>query len=405
MAAPTNLLNALTVEDPLTSEESGRKTVAIVFGTRPEAIKLAPVIAELRNKTGEFHTTVVNSGQHDSLLAPFLAPMGVKIDHDLRVMTRDQNPGSVCSHVMAGLGDVFSQKKPDLVVVQGDTTTALAGALFAYYLGIPVAHVEAGSRSFDDQSPFPEEMNRTLISRLATYHFAATVSNLKTLADEGVAPERIFVTGNPVVDSLVAHFNDGEPDHNLQAVLDSTSGCRRVILTTHRRESFGAALEKNLDALRRFVEDHNDVALIFPVHPNPSVVATAKKQLSDHPRIILINPLPYNQFICLLKAAWLIVSDSGGVQEEVPTLGKPLLILRKNTERPESIECGIAKLVGEQPGQLEVLLEDAYARGSWTEQVSCTRNPFGDGKSGARIATLICELIGALRPEAACISI
>ena len=405
MTAPAKLLNSMPVHNLLSCQDSGRKVVAVVLGTRPEAIKLAPVIAELGKCSGELEATVISSGQHQSLLAPFLAPMGVTIDHDLGVMTRDQNPSVVCARVMLGLDRIFTQNPPDLVIVQGDTTTALAGALWAFYLGIPVAHVEAGLRSFDMDSPFPEEMNRVLISRIATYHFAATAWNVKTLESEGIAPESIFVTGNPVVDSLKSHFDDEDPLPTLQSVLVRTSDLRRIVLTTHRRESFGSVLDENLTTIRDFVDKHQGVALVFPVHPNPAVTLAANRLLSGHDRIILMDPLPYGQFICLLKAAWLIVSDSGGVQEEAPTLGKPLLILRRNTERRESVDCGIAKLIGDEPGELDRLLREAYAKGSWTERVSSIPNPFGDGKSGARIASLISQLVGARLLEDACVGI
>jgi UDP-N-acetylglucosamine 2-epimerase (non-hydrolysing) len=381
------------------------KTVALVFGTRPEAIKLASVLRELKRRGDELKTVVVNSGQHDSLLAPFLAPLGVKVDHDLKVMTHDQSPNTVCSRVLAGLDEIFRKDRPDLVIVQGDTTTALAGALAAFNLGVPVAHVEAGLRSFDVSSPFPEEMNRTLISRLSTWHFAATSSNKRNLVDEGISPESIFVTGNPVVDSLQTFLSATKGDAKLTAALKATANQRRILLTTHRRESFGESLKSNLLTLRRFVASKKDVALIFPVHPNPLVRKVAQAVLSGYPGIYLMDPLPHDQFLRLMAESWLIVSDSGGVQEEAPTLGKPLLVLRENTERPEALECGTARLVGGSADRLADMLSEAYSDGSWSESVSQISNPFGDGKSGLRIASLIAEVLGVNSTEEVCVAI
>jgi UDP-N-acetylglucosamine 2-epimerase (non-hydrolysing) len=307
--------------------------------------------------------------------------------------------------VLAGLDDIFRKDRPDLVIVQGDTTTALAGALAAFNLGVPVGHVEAGLRSFDVTSPFPEEMNRALISRLCTWHFAATDSNMRNLVSEGIPPENIFVTGNPVVDSLQTYLAATEGDAQLTEVLKATANQRRILLTTHRRESFGEALQDNLLTLRRFVASKKDVALIFPVHPNPFVRTVAQAVLSGHPGIYLLDPLPHDQFLRLMAESWLIVSDSGGVQEEAPTLGKPLLVLRENTERPEALECGTARLVGGCPNRLESMLCEAYSDGSWSEHVSQITNPFGDGKSGYRIASLVAELLGVNSAEEVCVAV
>jgi UDP-N-acetylglucosamine 2-epimerase (non-hydrolysing) len=381
------------------------KTVVLVFGTRPEAIKLASVLRELKGRGDELKTVVVNTGQHDSLLAPFLAHLGFQVDHDLKVMTHDQSPNTVCSRVLAGLDDIFRKNRPDLLIVQGDTTTALAGALAAFNLGIPVGHVEAGLRSFDVSSPFPEEMNRTLISRLSTWHFAATSSNMHNLVDEGISPENIFVTGNPVVDSLQSYFSATESDTELTAVLKATANQRRILLTTHRRESFGETLKENLLTLRRFVASKTDVALIFPVHPNPVVRKVAQAVLAGYPGIYLMDPLPHDQFLRLMAESWLIVSDSGGVQEEAPTLGKPLLVLRENTERPEALECGTARLVGGSADRLASMLHEAYSDCSWSEGVSQISNPFGDGKSGLRIASLIAEVLGVNNTEEVCVAV
>jgi UDP-N-acetylglucosamine 2-epimerase (non-hydrolysing) len=279
-----------------------------------------------------------------------------------------------------------------MILVQGDTTTAMAGALAGFHRSIPVGHVEAGLRSGNDQSPFPEEMNRKLITRLATYHFAATESNRQNLLEEGILNSSIFVTGNPVVDALHAMRRLGKPSSEMARLLRDTEGYKRVVLTTHRRESFGAVMRENLKSVSKFVQQHADVVLIFPVHPNPDVMGIAQEEFRRQPRVFLIPPLGYEDFIGLLENSWLIVSDSGGVQEEAPTLRKPLLVIRENTERPEAVQAGIARLVGSSAARLTMMLEDAYSEGSWVTTVSKAENPFGRGDSGKRIADIIAVL-------------
>jgi UDP-N-acetylglucosamine 2-epimerase (non-hydrolysing) len=244
-------------------------------------------------------------------------------------------------------------------------------------------------------------MNRRLVTRLATWHFAATELNRETLVREGVAPDHVFVTGNPVVDAVHAMQEHLSPGPALARVLVETRGLRRIVLTTHRRESFGEVMGANLRTLGRFVEDRPDVALIFPVHPNPSVVSAARTALNGHPRVHLLEPLGYEDFIALLAEAWLIVSDSGGVQEEAPSLGRPLLILRENTERPEAVQSGVARLVGGRPERLAELLEEAAQPGSWAEAAGRVENPFGHGDAGERIALILSGLLSSPeeRPE------
>ncbi len=375
--------------------------VLTLFGTRPEVIKLAPVVRQLEADPRQFRTVNVASGQHVELLYPFARLFGLRIDHDLRVMEPGQNPNTVCARVLAALDPVLDREAPDVVLVQGDTTTAMAGALAAFHRRIPVGHVEAGLRSGNVSSPYPEEMNRTLVGRLATFHFAATPRNRAALLDEGVADERVFVTGNPVVDAL--HDVMARPSENprLRDRVEATRGLRRIVLTTHRRESFGPVMAENLRVLRRFVEAHGDVALLFPVHPNPAVVEATRSILADHPRVHLLPPLDYVDFVFLLSQAWLVVSDSGGVQEEAPTLGKPLLILRENTERPESVESGVARLVGGDPRRLASLLDEAYAPGSWAEAAARVENPFGRGDAAERIVAILAQRLVAPAPQAA----
>jgi UDP-N-acetylglucosamine 2-epimerase (non-hydrolysing) len=377
-----------------------RKCVLTVFGTRPEAIKLAPVVRELAAYPDRLRPVVVNSGQHQDLLAPFLRHFAMRVTHDLQVMEPGQTPSGVCARVLARLDPVLVQEQPDLILVQGDTTTALAAALAGFHRGVPVGHVEAGLRSGDPLSPFPEEMNRRLITRLATYHFAATLHNRRTLMAEGVEPGNIHVTGNPVVDALHAIRDRSSPTPTLAALLATTRGLKRLVLTTHRRESFGRILVENLRVLRGFVDRHPDVVLIFPVHPNPAVAEAAHRILSGHARVHLVSPLAYDDFVILLSQAWLIVSDSGGLQEEAPSLGRPVLVLRTNTERPEAIESGVARLVGGFPGRLAHMLEEAHQNGVWLARAANAENPFGHGDSGKRIARAVLRILHCEVPDA-----
>jgi len=367
--------------------------ILTLFGTRPEVIKLAPVVRALGSMPGAFVSINVSSSQHTDLLYPLIRAFDLRLDHDLKVMQPNQTLSSLCARVLSALDPILLSEQPDAVLVQGDTTTALAGALAAFYRGIPVGHVEAGLRSGDPTSPFPEEMNRRLITRLASFHFAATSNNRDTLLVEGAPPDRVFLTGNPVVDALHEMLARAHPSLATEELLARTQPFKRILLTTHRRESFGERMSDNLNVLKEFVESHPDTALIFPVHPNPSVSGPARAVLGDCPRIHLTAPMDYEQFVIVMSQTWLIVSDSGGVQEEAPSLGKPLLILRENTERPEAVESGCAKLVG-SPAQLAEELEDACSAASWVHRVGAVSNPFGDGHAAGRIATALAESLG-----------
>jgi len=369
------------------------KKVLSLFGTRPEVIKLAPVIRQLE-RLPFFHTVNVTSAQHTDLLYPFVRLFNLRIDYDLQVMQAEQTPNQVCARVLGALESLLVREQPDLILVQGDTTTALAGALAGFHHRLPVAHVEAGLRSGDPHNPYPEEMNRRLISQLATYHFAATLWNRDNLLAEGIATAQVFVTGNPVVDALHTIVTSDDNAPTLAPVLTETASLKRIVLTTHRRESFGAAMSDNLRVLRHFVETRQDIALLFPVHPNPEVRRQATALLSQHPRIYLLPPLDYPTFLSLLSQAWLIVSDSGGIQEEAPTLRKPVLVLRETTERPEAIAAGVARLVGGCPQRLANMLEEVYRDSSWMAALQTCENPFGRGDSGRRVAQTIAGLLG-----------
>lgn len=369
-----------------------RLKILVLFGTRPEAIKLAPVIHELRKKF--FQTIVVSSSQHRELLKPFLKMLDIETDFDLRVMKKNQTPNEVCSRIMAKLDKILAEEKPDLILVQGDTTTTLAGALAGFNRQIPVGHVEAGLRSGNIYSPFPEEMNRRLVSQIASLHFAATERNRRNLLSEDVPTEKVFVTGNTVVDTLRYILKNLSPSGKIAELIEDTKGLKRILLTTHRRESFGGAMSGNLKVLREFVEKRPDVCLFFPVHPNPNVREVTGEILAGAERIYLLEPLDYKDFIALMKSVWLIVSDSGGIQEEAPSLGKPLFVLRENTERPEAIRAGVAKLVGGNPQTLARMLEEIYSVETWIKSVKEVSNPFGDGRAAKRIVKIIEEKFG-----------
>jgi UDP-N-acetylglucosamine 2-epimerase (non-hydrolysing) len=366
--------------------------VLTLFGTRPEVIKLAPVIHQLEQRPESIRTINVTSGQHSDLLYPFIEMFRIRVDNDLRLMTIDQDPGALCARIFGEVHAIVDDENPDLILVQGDTTTALAGALVGRRRGVPVGHVEAGLRSGNILSPYPEEWNRRFISQLATYHFAATPRNRDTLLAEGIGENTIFVTGNPVVDALQMVLHTGKPFSD-ESLLTRIGNRKCIVLTTHRRESFGQVLAENLEVLCRFVRDHEDVVLVFPLHPNPNVSGPAKEICTGNSRIIITEPLPYRDFIHVLSRSWLIVSDSGGIQEEVPSLGKPLLILRENTERAECIDAGMARLVGGNPDTLMTMLEEAYQEGSWVDSVHKVPNPFGNGDSGERIVECVAKLL------------
>ncbi len=372
-----------------------RLKILVLFGTRPEAIKLAPVVHELKKKY--FQTVIVSSSQHKELLKPFLKLLDIEVDLDMRVMRKNQTPNEVCSRILAKLDKILESEQPDLILVQGDTTTTLAGALAGFNRKIPIGHIEAGLRSGNLNSPFPEEMNRRLVSNIAAFHFAATEKNRSNLLSENVPSEKVFVCGNPVVDSLRYILKNLKPSQKIEEIIKQTEGKKRILLTTHRRESFGETMSGNLKVLRDFVEKRKDVCLIFPVHPNPNVKEVTENILADIDCVHLLEPLDYVDFIALMKNAWLIVSDSGGVQEEAPSLGKPLLVLRENTERPEAIKAGVAKLVGGDPHRLKLMLEDNYMVETWIKSVKEVSNPFGDGKAAKRIVKIIED---KLKPKA-----
>lgn len=370
--------------------------VLVVFGTRPEAIKLFPVVQALEANGGLAVRTCVTA-QHRGLLDQVLEIAGIVPDIDLDVMTPGQSLDDLTARLLTGLGGVFDAEKPDRVLVQGDTATAMVGALAAYYRKIPVGHVEAGLRSGDIYQPWPEEVNRRIVAPIADQHFAPTETAAQALLRENIDPASIHVTGNTVIDALHATRDRIAADPSLAAGLDAIAerfaGKRLILVTTHRRENFGDGMAGIADAIAR-IAARPDTAVLFPMHPNPNVVSVMDQVLGDRPNICRIDPLDYPHFIRALGLAEIVLSDSGGVQEEAPALGKPVLVMRETTERPEGVAAGTAKLVGTDPdrivSEISTLLDVPHAYSAMAR----AHNPFGDGHAAERIAGIVAHGFG-----------
>jgi len=367
-----------------------------VFGTRPEAIKMAPVIRELAGRPEIFSSTVCITAQHRQMLDPVLALFDIRPEYDLDIMQPGQDLFDVTSHVLLGMRDVLGRERPDIVLVQGDTTTTMASAMSAYYAGVTVGHVEAGLRTHDKHAPFPEEINRAIAGVLADLHFAPTAASRENLLREGIPDETIFVTGNTVIDALLSVSDRIERDSGLRKSLDEAfsflDGRRRLILVTgHRRESFGEGFEQICLALADIARSDPGVEILYPVHMNPNVREPVNRLLGErgNANIRLIEPVDYLPFVYLMKRAYLIITDSGGVQEEALSLGKPVLVMRERTERPEAVAAGTARLVGTDRGRIFSetirLLRDVDAYRTMTRR----HNPYGDGRASGRIADVL----------------
>ncbi len=378
------------------SVSSGPATILVVFGTRPEAIKLFPVVAALKTDP-RFDCKVCVSAQHRSLLDQVLEIAGIVPDFDLDVMQPDQTLDALTANLLTGLGKVMDQVRPARVIVQGDTATAMTGALAAYYRKIPVDHVEAGLRSGNIYHPWPEEINRKIIGTMASLHFAPTDTSAAALKAENVDAARVHVTGNTVIDAL--HWVSAKiaADPSLASGLieleQRFKGKRIIGVTSHRRENFGGGLEAIAEAIRQ-IAAREDVGIIFPVHPNPNVRKVMDAALAGLPNVAMIEPLDYPSFARLIGIAEIMLTDSGGVQEEAPALGKPVLVMRETTERPEGVAAGTARLVGTDVSNIVTgiftLLDDKAAY----EKMARAHNPFGDGKSARRIVELLADEIG-----------
>ncbi|MCS7257971.1 MAG: UDP-N-acetylglucosamine 2-epimerase (non-hydrolyzing) [candidate division WOR-3 bacterium] len=366
--------------------------VLFIFGTRPEAIKLAPVIKEFQKQLDYFEIKICVTAQHREMLDQVLEVFKITPDYDLNIMEENQTLFATSIRVLQKLQLLLKKIKPDLIFVQGDTTTAFISALSGFYLKIPIAHVEAGLRTYDKYAPFPEEINRRLITQLADYHFAPTKIAYKALVKEGIAPSRILITGNTVIDALLLALKLN-PHYNHPILKKTLKTSKIILVTAHRRESFGKPFENICQALKTIAENHKNVEIIYPVHPNPNIRKPAYKFLNGIDRIHLIPPQDYLSFATLMKASYIILTDSGGIQEEAPALKKPVLILREKTERPEAIAAGTAKLVGTIPEEIvkatNLLLHSQRAY----QKMAKARNPFGDGKASKRIVNYFVKLI------------
>ena len=362
--------------------------VMTVFGTRPEAIKMAPVVLELQKHADRIQTIVAVTAQHRQMLDQVLDLFQITPDYDLDIMSQGQTLYDITTKSLMGLKDVLAKEKPDLVLIHGDTTTTFAGALASYYQQVPVGHVEAGLRTGNIYSPFPEEMNRKLTGAIAAIHFAPTATAKANLLKENVNPSHIYVTGNTVIDALMTtvagdyDFGDDLKDVDFQ-------NHRVILLTTHRRENLGEPMRHIYKALRRIIEEIPDTEIVFPVHRNPLVRKVVEEELAGVDRIHLIDPMEYEPFANLMSLSSLVLTDSGGIQEEAPSLGKPVLVLRNTTERPEAVEAGTVRLIGTDKdvvyAETKRLLTDQAAYDAMSNAV----NPYGDGKASQRIVQAI----------------
>ena len=369
-----------------------RTHVMLVFGTRPEAIKMAPVVLALRERP-DMRVTVTVTAQHRQMLDQVLEIFGIEPDHDLDVMKDKQDLSELFSRILLGMKGVLANDRPDLLLVHGDTSTTLATALAAFYAKVPVGHVEAGLRTGDMLAPWPEEMNRTLTAPLSALHFSPTPQSRDNLLKEGIPGSSIHVTGNTVIDTLLRVVDKVQGDAALREDLagrfDFLDDARKLILVTgHRRENFGGGFERICEALARLAA-RPDVQIVYPVHLNPNVQEPVSRILGDHPNVHLIEPQDYLPFVYLMTRAHIILTDSGGIQEEAPSLGKPVLVMRDTTERPEAVEAGTVRLVGTTTdliaGETERLLDDEARYG----EMSRAHNPYGDGQAARRIIETI----------------
>ncbi|MCQ1546295.1 UDP-N-acetylglucosamine 2-epimerase (non-hydrolyzing) [Bacteroides clarus] len=377
------------------------KKVMLVFGTRPEAIKMAPLVKEFQKDSANFQTIVCVTGQHREMLDQVLDIFDIKPDYDLNIMKQGQDLYDVTSRVLLGMRDVLKQVRPDIVLVHGDTTTSTAAALATFYQQIPVGHIEAGLRTHNIYSPWPEEMNRQITGRISAYHFAPTFLSEKNLLEEGISEENIVVTGNTVIDALYMVVDkiekDGELKNNLQAELKTSGyditrlddGGKLVLITGHRRENFGDGFISMCKAIRTLTKKYPKVDFVYPMHLNPNVRRPIHEvfgeDLSNLDNMFFIEPLEYLSFVFLMRKSTIVLTDSGGIQEEAPGLGKPVLVMRDTTERPEALEAGTVKLVGTDYDKIVSEVSGLLDNQEYYDQMSQAVNPYGDGLACSRI--------------------
>ena len=358
--------------------------VMTVFGTRPEAIKMAPLVKELKSRD-EIDCIVCVTAQHRQMLDQVLEVFDIKPDYDLNIMKQGQTLSDITSRVLYGLEKVIKDVNPDIVLVHGDTTTTFASALAAYYNQIDIGHVEAGLRTWNKYSPYPEEMNRQMVGVMADMHFAPTENSKNSLLKENRDESKIYVTGNTAIDALATTVKESYSND----ILDWVGSDRMILLTAHRRENLGEPMRGMFKAIKRIIEEFEDVKVVYPVHLNPKVRSVAKEVLGENDRIKLIEPLEVIDFHNFIARAYLILTDSGGIQEEAPSLGKPVLVLRDTTERPEGIKAGTLKLAGTDENNIYRLTKELLENTEEYERMAHSVNPYGDGKASKRIADAI----------------
>ena len=361
-----------------------KNKILSVFGTRPEAIKMAPLVKELESRK-EIESVVCVTAQHREMLDQVLEAFDIKPDYDLNIMQKGQTLGEITSRALNGLEEVIKEVKPDLVLVQGDTTTVFAGALAAFYNHVPVGHVEAGLRTYNKYSPFPEEINRLLVGDIADMHFAPTEISKDNLLKEGKDPKTVYVTGNTVIDALMITVGN---TYNHE-VFDWLGNDKLILLTAHRRENLGEPMYNMFTAIRDILNKHDDVKVVYPVHLNPIVQKAAKDVLGDNDRVKLIDPLEVVDFHNFIAKSHIVLTDSGGVQEEAPTFGVPVIVLRDTTERPEGVEAGTAKLAGTDQEVIYNIVDELLTDKQAYEEMANAVNPYGDGTASKQIVDAI----------------
>lgn len=401
-------MGKITEQSILIKPEKTKKRILFCFGTRPEAIKMAPLIKEFEKYPEAFDTKICVTGQQREMLDQVLNTFHIKPDYDMDIMSKGQDLSDITIRILSGLREILKKSKPNLVLVHGDTTTSYSSALAAFYEKVPIGHVEAGLRTHNIKSPWPEEMNRQMISKIATYHFAPTLLNKKNLMDEGIRESNIFVTGNTVIDALHLSITLVEKNQELKSsILFELSGekitkdliekwdkkeRRMILMTKHRRENLGESFETFCLAVKTLAKKYKDVDFVYPVHLNPCIQKTIYGELCNIDNVYLTKPLDYLPFLFLMKKSLFLISDSGGIQEEAPSFGKPVLLLRNTTERPEAMDAGIVKLIGtdydKTISETSLLLDNELEY----KKRSSVANPYGDGTTSKRIVKIISEL-------------
>lgn len=374
------------------------KKILIVVGTRPEVIKVAPIINELKKNQSDFNVRVCITGQHESMLISALEIFQIKPDYNLKIMEPNQTLFSITSKIINKLEAVLEEFGPDLVMVHGDTTTTLSASIASFYKKIKVAHIEAGLRTSNKYSPYPEEMNRRITSQIADYNFAPTKESFNNLLNEGIDKSKIIITGNTVIDALLQTLNKISDDTDLKRKLEAKLALedfnlkenkRIVLVTGHRRENFGEKFINICKAIKDLAIANNDIDIVYPVHLNPMVQEPVHNILKDLDNVFLINPLDYESFIYLMNKSYIILTDSGGVQEEAPSIGKPVLVFRENTERPEAVDAGTVKIVGTERNKIRDEAQLLLDKKQLYNEMSRSLNPYGDGKASKRIVNFL----------------